>query len=455
MAILSVNTSSTGSVGVLPSIVEIKTNDTESAVLVAGYLNKIVQNGASFPLPCMALVSTQTSHTAQPDVGWFEIQHSGSNWSLVSTVSPGNVALPTITNHIATYTNVNGGLGEDAATAINGGNIQAGLSGTAGYVSSFPSAASKGSLKLAAVANTGNTITSISNDAMGQASVVNIPDPANAIGQFVIGATATPFVSGNFPQNSGTAGLMVDSGVAVSALAQTANVVLLAPSGDQSITAHNLLVTQGNLQAGSSGHAGTLASFPGTAANGSLIVAGVNAGGAYNTTISNGTMGQSSVITIPDPGAATSKFVLQNGNNTSVSVLNLLYGATPVAQVDPASCTITAAAGASNTATITIQLKDGSGTNLARSIAFRVYSSSAADGLTLQSAASTGYSVASGGLSLANGSAVTTQITAMSSATGGCVLSLLDTGKQTSYLVLVLPNGNKISAQLSTGSYGA
>ncbi len=139
---------------------------------------------------------------------------------------------------------------------------------------------------------------------------------------------------------------------------------------------------------------------------------------------------------------------------TTIQGANLKFGATPVAQVDPASCTITAAAGAANTATVTIQLKDGSDTNMARIIPFRVYASSAADGLTLASAASTGFSVASGGLSINNGAAVTTQISAMSSATGGCVLSLLDTGKQTSYLVLVLNNGVKISAQLSAGSYG-
>lgn len=139
---------------------------------------------------------------------------------------------------------------------------------------------------------------------------------------------------------------------------------------------------------------------------------------------------------------------------TTIQGTNLKYGATPVAQVDPASCTITAAAGAANTATVTIQLKDGSGTNMSRIIPFRVYASSAADGLTLASAASTGFSVASGGLDLSNGTAVTTQISCMSSATGGCVLSLLDTAKQTSYLVLVLANGCKISAQLSSGSYG-
>lgn len=218
--------------------------------------------------------------------------------------------------------------------------------------------------------------------------------------------------------------------------------------------------TAGNITSGSSGDAGTFIAFPSSAANGTLIIQAINAGGAFNTTIASGTIGQSSVITIPDPGAATSKFVLQDGTNTSgtfttLNAVNLKYGATPVAQVDPASCTITAAAGASNTATVTVQLKDGSGTNMARIIPFRVYASSAADGLTLASAASTGFSVASGGLSLNNGAAITTQISCMSSATGGCVLSLLDTGKQTSYLVLVLANGTKISAQLSSGSYGA
>ena len=217
----------------------------------------------------------------------------------------------------------------------------------------------------------------------------------------------------------------------------------------------NFAVSQGNVTAGSSGHAGTFISFPATAANGTLIFAAANAGGAFNTTVSNATsVGQNQVISIPDSGASTANFLLDKGTGAAIAVNNLKYGATPVAQADPGSCTISAAAGAANTATVTVQLKDGSGTNLTRSMAFRVYASSAADGLTLASAASTGFSVASGGLSLANGTAVTTQISAMSSATGGCVLSLLDTAKQTSYLVLALPNGNKISAQLTAGSYG-
>ncbi len=70
-------------------------------------------------------------------------------------------------------------------------------------------------------------------------------------------------------------------------------------------------VTQpGNIAAGLSGTPGTLASFPATAANGSLIVSALNAGGAFNTTIRNSTMGQSSVISIPDPAAATANFAV-------------------------------------------------------------------------------------------------------------------------------------------------
>jgi hypothetical protein len=69
-------------------------------------------------------------------------------------------------------------------------------------------------------------------------------------------------------------------------------------------------INAGSIQAGLSGTAGTLISFPGTAANGSLILAAVNAGGAFNTTISNGTMGQSTVYTMGDIGATTGGLVV-------------------------------------------------------------------------------------------------------------------------------------------------
>lgn len=282
------------------------------------------------------------------------------------------------------------------------------------------------------------------------------------------GDVLLPVVSGNFAVFNGTTGQIKDGGYLPSNAAKT-NVVMataatvanhIMVSTDTAGTVGNLTgtaINDGNIQAGRSTIAGTLGSFPSAATSGELIIAAVtNSSGNFNTTVSNASaVAQSQVISIPDSGAATANFLLDKGTAATASIQKLSIGATPVAQVDPASCTITAAAGASNTATVTVQLKDGAGANMSRSIAFRVYASSAADGLTLASAASTGFSVASGGLSLQNGTAITTQISAMSSATGGCVLSLLDTGKQTSYLVLVLPSGNKISAQLSAGSYGA
>ncbi len=420
MSIISVVTSQTGLVGVLPSLAYIETTSTLAQIMVAGYLNKEVANGAQFSLPCIASVSTKETPTSVPRIGWFSVTHSGADWSLVSASSPaaGVVTLPTILNHIAIYSDTTGTLAEDAATAINGGNIQAGLSGTAGYLASFPATLARGSLRLTAVANTGDTLVTISNALHGQASVYSIPDSG----------------------------------------ASTANFIISKLTGTQHITVGNFAVDAGTISSGiaTGGTAGGLLLYPATTTTGSLRLVPVSNVGNFATTISNITgLGQAQVITIPDSGAATAKFLLDTGTGATATITKISTGATPVPLVDPVSSTITAAAGASNTATVTVQLKDGAGTNISRRVAFKVYASSAADGLTLASAASTGFSVASGGLSLANGTAVTTEITAITSTSGACVLSLLDTAKQTSYLVLVVGDGTKISAQLSSGSYGA
>ncbi len=71
--------------------------------------------------------------------------------------------------------------------------------------------------------------------------------------------------------------------------------------------------TAGNVTSGSSGDAGTFISFPATAANGTLILAAANAGGAFNTTVSNGTMLQSTVYTLGDIGAATGGIPVSTG----------------------------------------------------------------------------------------------------------------------------------------------
>ena len=110
--------------------------------------------------------------------------------SWVDASSSANIALPTIANHIATYTNTSGALGEDAATAINGGNIQAGLSGTAGTLISFPATAANGSLIIQAVNAGGAFNTTIASGTMGQSTVYTIPDIGATTGDIVVSTAA-------------------------------------------------------------------------------------------------------------------------------------------------------------------------------------------------------------------------------------------------------------------------
>lgn len=79
----------------------------------------------------------------------------------------------------------------------------------------------------------------------------------------------------------------------------------------------------GNVIAGSSANAASLISFPASAANGTLIISALNAGGAFNTTIRNSVMGQSTVYSLGDIGAATGGIPVA----TSVFVMKSVAGA--------------------------------------------------------------------------------------------------------------------------------
>jgi hypothetical protein len=76
--------------------------------------------------------------------------------------------------------------GEFSARKLSADGVDAGQSGTAGIVKSFPATAAKGHLALTGVANDGDTATTISNAAMGQASVISIPDPGAATANFLL-----------------------------------------------------------------------------------------------------------------------------------------------------------------------------------------------------------------------------------------------------------------------------
>ncbi len=103
-----------------------------------------------------------------------------------------------------------------ASIGVNGDDLQAGYDAKAGGFRSFPATTATGFSNWYATSNSGAFNVSFTNVAHGQSTVYSVPDVANAVGRQLVAATATPFVSGNLVQASGTGGVMVDSGIAAS-----------------------------------------------------------------------------------------------------------------------------------------------------------------------------------------------------------------------------------------------
>ncbi len=288
MGILQLPTALPSQVGLLPATKLMVTTDNLGAVTTAGYLNSVNLEGS--PIATTDVINILYSFNQATQVGTygvFTVAISGTGIITLSQASfTGDVTLPTITNHIIVSTNTTGGLANLTGIAINNGSLQAGLSGTAGTLISFPATGAKGSLIVAGVANTGDTTTTISNAAMGQASVVSIPDPANALGRFMVGATATPFVSGNFPAASGTGGLFVDSGA--------------APGSFANLTAAN--------------------TFSGA---GQIILAKANGTEAANAVTASGNAGVITTSSLTTAGGATYAITWTNTKITATSVIGL------------------------------------------------------------------------------------------------------------------------------------
>lgn len=80
------------------------------------------------------------------------------------------------------------------------------------------------------------------------------------------------------------------------------------------------------LNVGASGTTGTLKVFPTTASKGNITITAVANSGNTATTITNAAMGQASVISMPDPGAATANFLLDAGANNNLTDLQCLIG---------------------------------------------------------------------------------------------------------------------------------
>lgn len=287
-------------VGIFPNIKSAVFGDNLATITTAGYLNSVnLESNPISPTDILQVLYSFNNVSNTGTFGMFTVTISSSGViTLVEWTGTSGIVLPTIANHIATYTNTAGTLSEDPATAISGGNIQAGLSGTAGTVASFPATASKGSLVLKAVANTGNTLTTISNVAMGQASVVSIPDPATATANFAVAPAA--LVNNNLVKASGTAGLVADAGFAA------ANVMLNNAVNTMTGTGQIILVKANGTE---SANAVTASGNAGVITTSSLTTAG---GATYVITWTNTLITATSVVGL----------TIQGGTNSSTNNLN-------------------------------------------------------------------------------------------------------------------------------------
>ncbi len=133
-----------------------------------------------------------------------------------------------------------------------------------------------------------------------------------------------PVVSGDFAVFSGTSGAIADLGYLPSDAAKT-RVVMAGSAVVSNRIAHFIDTTgtiddtaaavtnAGDIYAGLDAVAGVLRSYPATTATGYLGLTAVSNSGAFNTIISNAAMGQTSTISIPNPGATTANFLLDTG----------------------------------------------------------------------------------------------------------------------------------------------
>lgn len=234
MSIVSINPFQPGLIGVLPAIVQMTVTDNLATVTTAGYLNKqgqVLEGYGLTPASVIEMLYSYNPQTNSGTFGIFTVAISAGVITLSQWANPGDVLLPvtsgdfavfngttgqikdagflpsnaaktnvvmangaSIVNHIATYTDTAGTIGEDAATAINGGNIQAGLSGTAGELISFPAGALAGSLIIKAIGNTGDTNITIQNAIYGQATTLTIADPGAAAANLLVAESGTNLV---------------------------------------------------------------------------------------------------------------------------------------------------------------------------------------------------------------------------------------------------------------------
>lgn len=159
MGILQLPTPIAANTGNIPNIKTMCTTDNLAAITAAAYLNSVNLEG--YPVSSTDEIHVTYSFntvTQSGTLGIFTVSITNGVITLVEQNSSHGVTatLPTTVGNIATYSNTAGDITQNATTAINGGNIQAGANGVQGGFTAYPSVANTSHLNVYASGNTSN-----------------------------------------------------------------------------------------------------------------------------------------------------------------------------------------------------------------------------------------------------------------------------------------------------------
>lgn len=281
MPILNIDPNQPGKSGVFPRIILIQTNDSVATVTAPGYINSAQEKGMiAFRESDLCAVITQESASAPENAAWYEVSYESGVWSLIPPGGPGDVDLPTVANRLAHFTNTTGTLSSVASDVVNLGDLTLGESGTEGILRLFPTTAARGSWVLQALANTGDTVTTLQKAAMGQTTTFTLPDP---------GVASTDLILANK-----AGGQTIDQ--------------------DVTITSGDLQVSDGSIRAGQGGTGGFYQAYSPDGSGVFTWHAINNGGGSFGTILTTAaSYGQNQTITIPDAAASTANLLLDSG----------------------------------------------------------------------------------------------------------------------------------------------
>lgn len=168
-------------------------SDSLDAITTAGYLNSSSIE-AGLPLSNADVVLALYAYSNNNSTGSFgiftvNVATNNGQITLTAWANAGGITLPTTANHIATYTNTTGGLGEDPAIAICVGTIQSGdpFFATNGKFSASGGAGGGTLDFLATTNNSGDFSTQVTNDPnVQQNQGIIIPDSGGNTAQFIL-----------------------------------------------------------------------------------------------------------------------------------------------------------------------------------------------------------------------------------------------------------------------------